>query len=138
MKYEKSCGAVVFRLIDGEWNALLIRHAKGKHTSFPKGHVEQNESEKQTAEREIREETGLSVCVDTRFRAQNRYLTRPNVQKLVIFFAAVSSQGALVPQPEEISEANWFPVDEAENRLTYERDRKILRSAYEYILRTAE
>ena len=89
MKYEKSCGAVVFRQIDGAWNTLLIRHIKGKHISFPKGHVEANETEKQTAEREILEETGLRVDVDTRFRAQNRYMARPNVQKQVIFFAAV-------------------------------------------------
>jgi 8-oxo-dGTP pyrophosphatase MutT (NUDIX family) len=138
MKYEKSCGAVVFRQIDGAWNTLLIRHIKGKHISFPKGHVEANETEKQTAEREILEETGLRVDADTRFRAQNRYMARPNVQKQVIFFVAVSGDGQVKPQPDEISEAEWYPIDEAEGRLTYERDRKILRAAYEYIIRSAE
>ena len=44
MRYEKSCGAVIFRK-DAEWNVLLIRHAKGRHVSFPKGHVESGETE---------------------------------------------------------------------------------------------
>ena len=138
MKYEKSCGAVVFRRAGAIWNVLLIRHARSRHVSFPKGHIELGESEKQTAEREILEETGLHVCVDTRFRAQNRYMIRPNVQKLVVFFAAIATESALTPQLEEISEAMWLPIDEAAKRLSYERDRKILYAAHEHIVRTAE
>ncbi|MBR6219862.1 MAG: NUDIX domain-containing protein [Clostridia bacterium] len=134
MRYEKSCGAVIFRR-DGGWNVLLIRHARGHHISFPKGHVEQGETESQTAEREIREETGLSVRVDRRFRAENRYNIRPDTQKLVVIFAATTDQAEITPQPEEIAEAFWLPVEEANARLTYERDRKIMRDAYAHILK---
>ena len=132
MKYEKSCGAVIFRKSD-TWNVLLIRHSKGRHVSFPKGHVEPGEMESQTAEREILEETGLRVRVDKRFRAENRYNIRPDTQKLVVIFAATTDQAELTPQPEEIAEAVWVPVDEAEERLTYERDRRIMRDAFEHI-----
>ena len=134
MRYEKSCGAVIFRR-DGGWNVLLIRHARGHHISFPKGHVEPGETESQTAEREIREETGLSVRVDRRFRAENRYNIRPDTQKLVVIFAATTDQAEITPQPEEIAEAFWLPVEEANARLTYERDRKIMRDAYAHILK---
>ena len=132
MKYEKSCGAVIFRKAE-EWNVLLIRHTKGRHISFPKGHVEAGETESQTAEREIREETGLRVRVDRRYRAENRYNIRPDTQKLVVIFAAVTTQTEITPQPEEIAEAFWLPVEEAAARLTYERDRKIMRDAFEHI-----
>ena len=132
MKYEKSCGAVIFRK-DGGWQVLLIRHTKGRHVSFPKGHVEPGEMESQTAEREVQEETGLRIRVDKRFRAENRYNIRPDTQKLVVIFAAVTEQAEITPQPEEIAEAFWLPVDEAENRLTYERDRRIMRDAFEHI-----
>ena len=132
MRYEKSCGAVIFRR-DGGWNVLLIRHARGHHISFPKGHVEQGETESQTAEREIREETGLSVRVDRRFRAENRYNIRPDTQKLVVIFAATTDQAEITPQPEEIAEAFWLPVEEANARLTYERDRRIMHDAFEHI-----
>ena len=134
MKYEKSCGAVIFRKAE-EWNVLLIRHAKGRHISFPKGHVEPGEMESQTAEREIREETGLALRVDRRFRAENRYNIRPDTQKLVVIFAAVTDTTEITPQPEEIAEAFWLPVEEAAARLTYERDRKIMRDAYAHILK---
>ena len=132
MKYEKSCGAVIFRK-DTCWNVLLIRHVKGKHISFPKGHVEYGETESCTAEREIFEETGLRVRIDRRFRAENRYNISPDRQKLVVIFAAVTNQVELSPQPEEIAEAKWVPVEEASSRLTYERDRKILRDAFTHI-----
>ena len=132
MRYEKSCGAVIFRR-DEDWNVLLIRHAKGRHISFPKGHVEPGETESQTAEREILEETGLRVKVDRRFRAENRYNIRPDTQKLVVIFAALTQQAEITPQPEEIAEAFWLPVEQAAARLTYERDRKIMRDAFAHI-----
>ena len=136
MKYEKSCGAVIFRKIGDNWNVLLIRHTKGRHISFPKGHVEANETESQTAEREIFEEPGLRVHVDRRFRAENRYNIRPDIQKLVVIFAATTQQSELTPQPEEIAEAFWLPIEDAAARLTYERDRKIMRDAFEHIRKT--
>ncbi|MDO4371560.1 MAG: NUDIX domain-containing protein [Clostridia bacterium] len=133
MKYEKSCGAVIFRKDEHGWNVLLIRHTKGKHISFPKGHMETGELESQTAEREVFEETGIRVRVDRRYRAENRYNIRSDIQKLVVIFAAVTTQREIIPQPEEIAEANWYPVDAALERLTYERDRKILREALIHI-----
>lgn len=136
MKYEKSCGAVVFRKEADIWHVLLIRHTRGRHISFPKGHMEPGELESHTAEREVAEETGLHVKVDRRFRAENRYNIRADIQKLVVVFAAVTRQAALTPQPEEIAEAKWYTIDEALETLTYERDRKILRDAYEHIQKT--
>ena len=133
MKYEKSCGAVVFRRDTDGWNVLLIRHARGRHISFPKGHMEPGELESHTAEREVFEETGIRVKVDRRYRAENRYNIRPDTQKLVVIFAAVTTQREIIPQPEEIAEAYWLPVEAALERLTYERDRKILRAALVHV-----
>ena len=133
MKYEKSCGAVIFRRDANGWNVLLIRHARGKHISFPKGHMEPGELESHTAEREVFEETGIRVKVDRRYRAENRYNIRADIQKLVVIFAAVTSQREITPQPEEIAEASWVPVEEALSRLTYERDRKILSAALAHV-----
>ena len=137
MRYEKSCGAVIFRK-DADWNVLLIRHIKGRHISFPKGHVESGETESKTAEREVLEETGLHVRIDRRFRAENRYNIRPDTQKLVVIFAAITDQVEVKPQPEEIADAYWVTVDDAFNHLTYERDRKILRDAYAHISAKAQ
>ena len=51
----------------------------------------------------------------------------------MVIFAAVTDQVELVPQPEEIAAAFWLPVEEAQSRLTYERDRIILRDALAYV-----
>ena len=66
--YEKSCGAIVFKKIDGVRHFLLIKHAKNQHWGFPKGHVEMHESDEQTAKREIKEETNLDVKILKGFR----------------------------------------------------------------------
>ena len=39
----------------------------------------------------------------------------------------------VLAQPEEIAEAFWLPIEEAATRLTYERDRKIMRDAFDHI-----
>ena len=48
MKKEKSCGAIVYRKKEGVIQFLLIHQTLG-HWTFPKGHVEDGESEQQTA-----------------------------------------------------------------------------------------
>lgn len=138
MRHEKSCGAVVFSQFDGAWHVLLIRHEHGRHISFPKGHVEAGESERQTAEREILEETGVRVSVDTGFRAENRYMARPDVEKLVVFFIAVADEQKPIAQEGEVAVAEWVDAGEAAGRLTYEQDRRILRRAQKYLLKEKE
>lgn len=138
MRHEKSCGAVVFSQFSGAWHVLLIRHEHGRHTSFPKGHVEAGETERQTAEREIFEETGVRVRVDTGFRAENRYMARPDVEKLVVFFIAVAGEQTPVAQQGEVAVAEWVDADEAPGRLTYEQDRRIFRRAQKYLLSEAD
>ena len=61
MKHEKSTGAVIFRRENDNIIYLLLNYEhKSKYLGFPRGSVEQGESEKQAATREIKEETGLT------------------------------------------------------------------------------
>ena len=73
---EKSCGAVVYYEAAGE-RLYLLEEMRAGHYSMPKGHVEPGESEAETAEREIGEETGLAVTADTGFRACESYGLTP-------------------------------------------------------------
>lgn len=133
MKREKSCGAVVFRGNGKTRQVLLIRHVNGGHWAFPKGHVEAGESETETALREIREETGLCVRLDTGFRSVTTYSPAPGVEKDVVYFAASCPEGELVKQKEEVRDARWLSPEEAERTVTYENDVRILRSAAGYM-----
>ena len=125
---EKSCGAVVFYEAPGG-RLYLIEEMRGGHFAMPKGHVEPGETEAGTAEREIREETGLSVSVDTGFRASNHYSPYPGCRKEVVYFTARSESLETIAQPEELRAILWLPYAKALERLSYENDREILRQA---------
>ena len=132
MKEEKSCGAVVFRR-EKDGLVFLVETMQLGHISLPKGHVEAGETEEETARREIWEETGLRVRVDTRFRHTIRYSPRPGAQKDVVFFTAEAEAGNITPQPEEVRRAEFLPMEEALGILTYDSDREVLRAAAAYL-----
>lgn len=129
---EKSCGAVVYRRMAGTIEFLLEHMVQG-HTSIPKGHVENNETEEETAEREIREETNLEVRLDTGFRHVITYSPSPNVIKDVVFFVAEAIPGRMVNQECEVKSLEWMPYREAAEALTHESDRETLKRAFLYV-----
>lgn len=139
MKKEKSCGAVVYRDGDGGMEVLLIKHKNGGHWAFPKGHVEKKETEAETALREIKEETGLKVELDTSFREIVAYSPKPGVMKDVIYFAAKAKKDHARPQPEEVLEICWKSPQEALGLVTYATDRQVLQAfvAYEELKENA-
>ena len=138
MQYEKSCGAVVLRREDEQTYVLLIRHRKGGHRSFPKGHVERGESERRTAEREVREETGAVIQIRERFRVPIRYSPMPGVEKEVVYFLAFTDSPEIRPQPGEIAEVEWVNVNSAEPAHSHQNDRMVFRSARRYLRRVGK
>ncbi len=132
MKQEKSCGAVVYRLRN-ETLDFLVEHMIQGHTSIPKGHVEGNETEEETAVREIREETRLEVKLDTVFRHEIRYSPYPGIMKQVIFFAAEAQAGEMKNQESEVSSLEWLPAEQAIRAVTYGDDRDVLSHAAVYL-----
>lgn len=128
---EKSCGAIVYR-IDKEIEFLIIQQQSG-HYGFPKGHVENNETELETALREIKEETNLDVEIDTNFRVVSTYSPCPHVIKDVVFFVAKPITHHIKLQENEVANALWCKADDALTLLTHEDNRRILKAANEYI-----
>lgn len=86
MKFEKSCGAIVYRKTQNQIDLLLIKNRYGGHWSFPKGHVEGAETEMQTALREVKEETGLDISIQDGFRQAVEYFPKPNVRNRLFIF----------------------------------------------------
>ena len=123
MKYEKSCGAIIF---DND-KVLVIKQVKG-HWGFPKGHVEKGETEIETALREIKEETNLDVEIDEKYRYIERYSPEEGIEKDVVFFIANKVGGEIKVQEEEVTETEWLSPEEALERVTYESSKSILKS----------
>lgn len=122
LKYEKSCGAVIFK----DELVLLIQNKKSKHWSFPKGHKENNETDLETAYREVLEETSLNILIDpTKFEVIN-YMPAINVSKDVVYFKATYSQGELIPQESEIIGIGWFKIEDALQKITFDQEKQVL------------
>ena len=122
---EKSCGGVILKKVDDKYLVLLIKHNVG-HWSFPKGHVENNETEEETAKREIMEETGLLVSFVPGFRKVVTYSPKDGVLKDVVFFLALSNSDVVSLQEEEVSDYNWCSFSEAYDIITYDSDKEVL------------
>ena len=131
MFHEKSCGAIVFRRFHGNIQILLIKHINSGHWSFPKGHIENNETE--TAVREIKEETGIDVNIDPTFRETVSYFPKKDTQKVVVYFIAQAKNFQYKPQEDEISEIRWVDIGYAKQILTYENDKTIVNRALKAI-----
>ena len=116
LRQEKSCGAVIFRVDEGRVRFLLTKSLRGVW-GFPKGHMEGNETEHETAVREIREEVGLTVHFEEGFRETDEYLivrkNGPTIDKHVVFFLASYEDQTPVPQEKEVAEIVLMEYEEA-------------------------
>ncbi len=122
IRKEKSCGSLI---VDND-KILLIKD-NNDNWQFPKGHVEGNETEEQTAIRETKEETNLDIKVDTSKRYVNHYITDTNIDKTVILFKAEKIGGAEKPQESEIKKVQWVPIKEAIDKLTFDNSKEVLK-----------
>ena len=129
MLHEKSCGAIVYRKFHGNTEILLIKHVNSGHWSFPKGHVEFGETEVETAQREIMEETGIDVIIDSSFRETVSYSPKCGTQKVVVYFLAKAKNSDYIPQEEEIADIKWVEIGRAQSVLSYENDKSIVAKA---------
>lgn len=132
MKKEKSCGAIVLKKENDEFKVLLLKHQKG-HISFPKGHVENGETEKETAIREIKEETNLDVKFIEGFRKVISYSPKENVLKDVVYFLAYPLNNDLVIEEKEIKEAYWVSLKEAFDLNTHNNDKLLFNEVIAFL-----
>lgn len=128
MKFEKSCGAIVFKEEENNLYVLLVHHNEG-HWGIPKGHMEEDEREEETAIREVYEETGIKCEITSDFRESITYLVKEDIQKEVIFFIGKPVSGTLNNQEEEIQEAIWLEENKAIDALTHEDVKLLLKKA---------
>lgn len=136
MKYEKSCGFVVYKEVQETNYYLIIRASNGEY-GFPKGHMENNETEHETAIRELKEETNVEVQIIDGFRHQIEYPlpNKENVKKQSVYFLGKCIMNDIVCQETEVSEAMFVPFAKAMELLTFEDTKMILKEADAVIAR---
>ena len=134
---EHSCGAVVINRDSGDLRYVIIVSHRGI-LGFPKGHMKNGETERETALREIHEETGLSVTLIDGFRVS---VTRPVIRddiivanKEIVYFLAEYSNQACSAQESEIRDIHFLGYDEALSRFQFESNKYVLRKAHAFLL----
>ena len=129
-KREKSCGAVVY---NPERQLFLIIKMLNGNWGFPKGHTENQETDIQTAIREVTEETGINIKILDGFKKSIKYIPFPEVLKKVIFFIGITEEEKVTIDKHEIEDYMWCSYEEALKMITYKPQRDIMESSLQFI-----
>ncbi len=129
-KREKSCGAVVYN--PKKHSFLIIKMLNG-NWGFPKGHTEDQETDIQTAIREVMEETGINIEILDGFKKSIKYIPFPEVLKEVIFFIGITEEEKVTIDKDEIEDYMWCSYEEALKMITYKPQRDVMESSLQFI-----
>ncbi len=122
---EHSCGAILFTKEEGKRKYVLIMEANGSY-GFPKGHKDENETNEETALREIKEETGIDAQLITGIKRTITYNILNGNQKEVTYYAAKFENQDLCPLDKDILMAKKFDIESALSLLKFKEIRNIL------------
>lgn len=123
----RAAGGVVRRQgDDGRLEVILVHRPKYDDWSMPKGKLAEGESFTDGALREVLEETGLR-CRLGPFVGEASYHDRKRRPKVTRYWEMSPIEGRFVPT-EEVDEARWLPVRAALELMSYDHDRRILRT----------
>jgi len=137
MRYKISCGIIPVHIdTNGDIRFLLVQ-GHGDYWGFPKGHKEGNETHKETAIRELFEETQLTcdellghTMFTERYRISKKRGT--DIIKKVLYFVGIVSQTQVILQTTELKKHGWFSLEDAQKKLVDNRQ-KIITSAYKQL-----
>jgi 8-oxo-dGTP pyrophosphatase MutT (NUDIX family) len=133
---EISAGGVV---LQGEQVVVIVPTRRAPDGSrvlaLPKGHVDPGETTLQAAEREVREETGVSGKL-VRELGEVRYWYRRDgrtIPKSVTFYLFNYLSGDTDDHYDEVEEARWIDLVEAQTALTHAAEREMVQRALAYL-----
>ncbi len=128
---ERSAGIIPFNT---KTKRFLLLHYPAGHWGFPKGHIEEGETDIDAAKREMKEETGLSCNLLFGFKSEISYFYKKDGKlshKTVVFFIGTLDKES-VKLSFEHDGYKWISEKE-KKEITYENERKVFERAIEFL-----
>lgn len=134
-----SAGGVVYRVTERGMEVVIVGRTSEGIWGLPKGTPEPGEDLLAAATREVREETGLEVAPEEEIGSIRYWFVREGVRyhKTVHHYLFVPVGGSLEAHDAEYDRAEWFEVEEACRRLSYQNEVEIVRKAAEMVAQRA-
>lgn len=134
---QKSAGFIIYRHHPQEGLQYLVLYHRGNYWNFPKGKMEQGESELEGALRELAEEAGLkNVKVVDGFRQQTQFFFKENqdgkselIKKDYVLYLAEVAPGVEPHLSHEHNGYGWFDLKTAQKFLRFKSLKEILAEA---------
>jgi len=128
--HETTAGGVIWRRNKSNGiEVLLIQDTKNRWT-IPKGHVEPGEEPNQTAEREIREETGLQDMKVMSWLGKVNFRYRRNhtlvLMTMHIYLVQALGKTHQLNGEEWLNDMRWLPANEAIDKIAYDDIGKLI------------
>jgi 8-oxo-dGTP diphosphatase len=138
-KAQVSAGGVVYRRRQQSLQIILISVGEHRRWQLPKGLLKKQESPEQAALREVQEETGVQATllapidqIDYWYDAHS-HSQRVRFHKVVYFYLLQYKSGSTKNHDQEVNEACWVEIDQAQAMLTFKNEQGIIAKAKEMI-----
>jgi len=131
MKFEHSAGGIVFKKEKDKILILVTQHSGHHGWVFPKGLIDEGEDKAATALREVREEGGVEAKIIQELPAVEYFykFEGQTIKKKVTYFLMEYISGNIEDHDWEMEAAEWLPVDQVEDRLSYKTDKQVFSEA---------
>jgi 8-oxo-dGTP pyrophosphatase MutT (NUDIX family) len=139
MKHSRAAGGIVI----GDGGTIAMVRGKGsEYWLFPKGHIEDGESDEDAARREIQEEAGAGPLeyiddLGSYERPPLAQLASGNITEMkeihMFLFSAVPGASLSPEDAEEIDEAMWVPYREVAERIGNTKDKVWFASVFDRV-----
>lgn len=103
---------VLFTIRERKLNILLVKRKDDGLWAIPGGFLQEGESLNQCAERELKEETGITVPYLEQFENFSNPIRDPRTQVISVAFIAIHPSGKLKLKADtDVSDVNWFDYE---------------------------
>ncbi len=126
MRVVRAAGGIPVRDGPEGLEVLVVHRPRYADWSFPKGKCLLGETDEACAVREVEEETGLECALEEELPSTSYHDSKDRPKRVRYWRMRVVGGGLVFEN--EVDDARWVSVPEAEAMLSYDRDREVVRA----------